>query len=523
MSSPVPATPRDRHAVRIPAPHGRRSPDRPRSVAVVGGGIAGLSAAIALAERGVQVTLLESADRLGGRVAAWPLPEDRSMSRGFHAFFRQYYNLRELLRRTDPTLERLTPVEDYPLRRADGLVDSFTRIPRTPPANLIGFVLRSPTFPLRALARIHLPSAIALIDVDYPAGHARWDGVSAAAFLDRLRFPAGARHLALEVFARSFFAHPTEFSASELVAMFHTYFVGSAEGLLFDVPTDDYDSALWAPLGRYLTDHGGAIRTDSPVTALEPRDGGWSVRTAQETLDVDAVVLAADPRTQRELVAALPERIDGTESAVYRRWREDLAAQRNAPPFGVLRLWTRGQVDPERQAFCGTSGYALLDNVTVLERYEDGALQWSREHDGSVLELHGYALDAERDPRLADPAEVRRLLLEDLHAVYPETAGLEIVHEELLIQDDCGLVDLAPRERQPGVVTPVPGLALAGDRIACDPPVALMERAATTGFLAANELLSSWGVRGHALTSPPLRGMLRRGPLGALRRTLRRR
>lgn len=50
-----------------------------------------------------------------------------------------------------------------------------------------------------------------------------------------------------------------------------------------------------------------------------------------------------------------------------------------------------------------------------------------------------------------------------------------------------------------------------------------MERAATTGFLAANELLSSWGVRGHALTSPPLRGMLRRGPLGALRRTLRRR
>ena len=48
------------------------------------------------------------------------------MSRGFHAFFRQYYNLRGLLRRVDPALERLTPlIADYPLvagRRARRLV-----------------------------------------------------------------------------------------------------------------------------------------------------------------------------------------------------------------------------------------------------------------------------------------------------------------------------------------------------------------------------------------------------------------
>ena len=44
------------------------------------------------------------------------------------------------------------------------------------------------------------------------------------------------------MFARSFFADPDEFSAAELVAMFHIYFLGSAEGLLFDVPDDDYDT-----------------------------------------------------------------------------------------------------------------------------------------------------------------------------------------------------------------------------------------------------------------------------------------
>ena len=75
-----------------------------------------------------------------------------------------------------------------------------------------------------------------LLDVDFPGTFAAYDGESAAQFLDRLRFPDRARHLALEVFARSFFAHPSDFSAGELVAMFHAYFLGSSEGLLFDVP-----------------------------------------------------------------------------------------------------------------------------------------------------------------------------------------------------------------------------------------------------------------------------------------------
>ena len=515
---------RDRHAVRIPPPPGRDRPDRPRSVAVIGGGIAGLTAATALAERGIDVTLCEASDRLGGRVAAWPLQGERTMSRGFHAFFRQYYNLRALLRRTDPELSCLVPIADYPLERADGLVDSFARIPRTPPWNLLGFVVQSPSFPLRALAGIDLRTAVELIDVDFPSTHSRFDGVSAAQFLDRLRFPRAARHLALEVFARSFFAHPEDFAAGELVAMFHTYFVGSSEGLLFDVPADDYDTALWAPLGEHLAHLGADVRTGAPVTDLAERPGGWHVATAEAALDVDGVVLAADPRSTRDLVARLEAAPDASDaqSAAAAAWRADIAQQRNAPPFAVLRLWLDGPVDPSRAAFRGTSGYALLDNVSVLERFEDGARRWSEQHAGSVVELHAYALDATRDPRLAEPGRIRELLLADLEVVYPETRDLGIVSEQLRIDDDCGLVGVEPRSRQPGVTTPFAGLVLAGDRVVCDYPVALMERAATTGLLAANELLSGWGVAGHEVISPPMRGLLRRGALGRLRPGVRR-
>ncbi|WP_434591261.1 FAD-dependent oxidoreductase [Brevibacterium sp. 1718] len=534
--------PRDRHAILNPSHPGRPRLLRPKRVTVVGGGIAGLAAAAVLAEHGVSVHLVEAESSLGGRVRAWSLDGDRSMSRGFHAFFRQYYNLRSLLARADPGLDRLVPVTDYPLVGRDGLHDSFARIPRTPPLSLAGFVLTSPSFPLRGLADVDLTTAFELIDVDFPDSYRRYDGESAEQFLDRLRFPVGARHLALEVFARSFFAHPADFSAGELVAMFHTYFTGSAEGLLFDVPDDDYDTALWSPLSEYLAEAGVRIETDTAVTALRPQDsaGRWRAETTSGTLESDALVLAADPRSTRTLLAGLEDSIDadaldhstaagspaaGTETR--ERWLSSVTSQRNAPPFAVLRLWLQDEVDPSRPAFLGTTGYALLDNISILERFEAGAERWRHKHGGSVVELHAYALGTAHrgSPRGmlesedVDREAVTRQLLADLHEVYPETADIPITAQELLIADDCALADTRPHDDRPGVTTAFPGLVLAGDSIRCEAPVALMERAATTGFMAANELLAGWRVEGTEIWSPPRRGLLRRGLLGALRRS----
>src|SRR5688572_32455438 len=94
--------------------HGRAPPGR-RAV-VVGGGLAGVAAATVLAERGIGVAVVEREPVLGGRVSAWTetLPDGTpyQMERGFHAFFRQYYNLRALLGRVDPRHERLLPLRD---------------------------------------------------------------------------------------------------------------------------------------------------------------------------------------------------------------------------------------------------------------------------------------------------------------------------------------------------------------------------------------------------------------------------
>jgi isorenieratene synthase len=426
------------------------------------------------------------------------------MSRGFHAFFRQYYNLRALLRRADPRLERLRPVPDYPLLAADGTRDGFARLPRTPPWSFLAFVLRSESFPLRALAHVNVGAALELLDVAFPQTLAAYDGQSAAQFLDRLRFPTQARHLALEVFSRSFFAGADEFSAGELVSMFHAYFLGSAEGLLFDVPDDDYDTALWAPLRRYLEALGVEVRTGVEVTGIDAGGATATAQTGAGSVSADALVLAADPRASRMLVGASDV---GDET-----WRAAVARTRNAPPFAVWRLWLPRPVRPERPAFLGTAGFDLLDNVSVLERFERGATAWAQAHGGSVVELHAYAL-----PEPVDARAVQHRLRASLERIYPETRDCSPVAEQWLLEDDCPLLDTTPWARRPPVITPDPRVVLAGDWVRCDYPVALMERAATTGFLAANQLLQRFGRPGHDLWTVPMRGRHRvAGPLHRL-------
>jgi carotenoid phi-ring synthase / carotenoid chi-ring synthase len=488
---------RDAHAVCHPAASGAARLTEPsKPVVVAGGGIAGIAAAVGLAERAVPVIMVEPHDQLGGRVRSWPVRHDNdhvTMSRGFHAFFRQYYNLRALIRRIDPDLRSLVAVADYPLILADSHVDSFATIPRTPPLNVATFVLQSPSFRLRDLAAVNVPAALELLDVDFPNTFSRYDGESAAEFLDRLRFPEAARHLALEVFARSFFAHPDDFSAGELVAMFHTYFLGSSEGLLFDVPRDDYDSCLWSPLRRYLERLGTEVRTGESVAWVDVGQEVLRVGLGSgREIDAAALVLATDPATLRRLA---------TESALGdEAWRERVAAMRNAPPFAVWRLWLDRSVKDDRPAFLGTSGFGPLDNISVLERFEEGARRWAAAHAGSVVELHAYALVEQSAERV-----LKDRLLAELHRLYPELKEASILAEEWLVKDDCALVDVRPWDQRLTVDTPHSRVVLAGDGIQSDFPIALMERAATTGFLAANHLLGGFGLTGHDLWTVPIR------------------
>ncbi|OBK74108.1 FAD-dependent oxidoreductase [Mycobacterium sp. 1274761.0] len=482
------------HKGKSGAPHAGSGADTPH-VVVVGAGIAGLTAATALAERGVTVDVVEREIYLGGRVGAWTESlldgTPVAMNRGFHAFFRQYYNLRSLLRRVDPALNMLRPVDDYPLIDAQGRRDTFRGLPQTPPLNALAFALRSPTFRLRDLVRLSARAAAPLAAVSVPDIYHRLDYVDAESFLQAIRFPRAARHLAFEVFSRSFFSEPADLSAAELATMFHIYFLGSSEGLVFDVANDNFDVAMWNPLRDYLSGLGVRFHLGTSVSAVHAGTRFSVECDAQGSYAADAIVLATDVAGLQHIVAASPEL--GTAS-----WRRQVARLQIAKPFVVQRLWLDRAVRPDRPAFMGTGGLPPLDNVSVIERYERAAADWSAATGGSVVELHSYAVTS--------PHDLSRRLLNRLHGVYPETKDARVVSEKVLCRNDCPRFAPGDFFDRPGITTPQAGLVLAGDCIRIDLPVALMERAATTGWSAANELLQGFGVQGHDIHTVPVEG-----------------
>ena len=307
------------------------------------------------------------------------------------------------------------------------------------------------------------------------------------------------------MFSRSFFADPENLSAAELATMFHIYFLGSSEGLIFDVPRDSYPVTLWHPLSQLLTHLGAEVRTGTKVSQVDRDPEGFTVHTGTERLEADAVILAADVNGLRRLITASPTLGD-------EKWRSAVAALPTAPPFLVSRLWLDRPARPDRAAFLGTSGFPLLDNISVLELFEDEARSWHARTGGSVIELHAYAL-----PENPDQHRVIEDLKTQMRTVYPELTNTQIQHEEHILAADCPLFAPGGFTRRPTVTTPDPDLVLAGDLVRIDLPVALMERAATTGFAAANAVLARWGIQGHPLWSVTNGG---RSPL--LRRAARR-
>jgi isorenieratene synthase len=488
--------------LRLPNAHGAPCVPRPLSAVVVGGGIAGIAAATVLAERGVRVTLIEREPALGGRAGSFaerlPDGEQVQMERGFHGFFRQYYTLRALLSRLDPELSMLRPLDDYPVLGPGGLVQSFRGLPRRTPLQVLALTLRTPHLRARDLRGVDGRAALAMLAFDPVRTYARFDDMTAEQYLSSLALPPRARQMLFEVFAHSFFNAETEMSAAELLMMFHVYFTGNPEGLIFDVAREPLGTALWQPFERRLRAYGADLRTGVAAERVaRSASGAWQVEHADGHAHGDVLVLALDPGGLRGLCARSPD---------LAQLHGSLQALTETRPFAVWRLWLDRPVRAERAPFAGTTGGGRLDNISVYERFQGESARWTQSHGGSVIELHAYAL-----PRGCGEREVRADLIAGLHAFYPETRDARIVHERFLMRSDCPAFAPGSHARRPGVATALPGVALAGDGIRVPVPCALMERAAVSGVLAANALLAPLGVASEPIRCVPRRGLFALG------------
>ncbi len=468
---------------------------------VVGAGIAGMSAAVVLAERGVNVTVLEAAEHLGGRLGAWPERladgDEQYVEHGFHAFFRHYYTWRSILRRADPQLSFLRPVGSYPVISATYPSEDLSGLPAAPPLNLLALALRSKSLTRRELARANPDAGRALLAYDRATTTAELDDTDAAAFLDSLGMTERTRSMLFEAFARSFFCNQGELSAAELVAMFHYYFLGNPEGIGFDVTDTDYATAIWNPLREYVIRHGGDVRTGTRVLGVDPDGQGWRVGTDSGDVRSHHVVLALDPGGLRGLLAASP-----ATAAAAPGLATSCESLTVAPPFAVSRLWLDRDVASDRASFSAVTGQPNLDSVAVYSRLEEPSARWARATGGSVIELHSYSCGL-------DTAEVAaKAMREELAALWPETADAAVVHRHDRLEATAPAFPPGSAGSRPQVRTDARGLRIAGDFVELPYLSGLMERSAMSGVLAANDVLAELGAAAEPVMGVPQRGLL---------------
>jgi len=493
----------------LPEPGGRvlaSRVTRPHRCTVIGGGIAGVAAATVLCERGVDVTLIEREPLLGGRAGGFEHRlkngERVQVERGFHAFFRQYYNLRGLLRRIDPDLSLLQPLPDYPILGPDGMLQSFRGLPTRTPFHMMKLIWQTPYLTAGDVMRVDAFAALEMLRFSSERTYDRFDGVSATEYLQSLRFPDVAKRMLFDVFSHSFFNPEEQLSAAELLMSFHFYFTGNPEGLIFDAARQPLHVGIWKPFEKWLRSRGARVLTGSAVSRVDRQmDGTLRVEHTAGSVDADDVVIALDVPAVSRLVEASPALalLSGIE-----RLRTTLR-------FAVLRVWLEHPLRADRAAFVGTTGVGLLDNISCYDRFQDESAAWAARHGGSVVELHAYAV-----PDGWDEAGIRADLLAALQTFYPETRGVRVLDEVMLIREDCPAFPPGSIRLRPTARTAIADVALAGDYVSVPMPCALMERAAVSGFMAANTLLARQGVAPEPIRSVPREGLL--APLRFLRR-----
>ncbi|GAA2231142.1 hydroxysqualene dehydroxylase HpnE [Streptomyces amakusaensis] len=454
---------------------------RPRRAVVVGGGLAGVTAALQLADAGLAVTLLESRPRLGGLAFSFRRGE-LTVDNGQHVYLRCCTAYRWFLDRIGGTA--LAPVQDrldVPVldvgRPGRPRLGRLRRTALPVPLHLAASLATYPHLSLAERASVGRAAlALGRLDPDDPA----LDGIDFATWLGR----HGQSRRTIEalwdlVGVATLNATAPDTSMGLAAKVFKT-------GLLTEPGAADIG---WArvPLGelhdtlarKALEAAGVRVETAVKVRGIERdpvADGaGWSVATGEtggEPLTADTVVLAV---AQREAHALLP---DGALADPDR-----LLDIGTAPILNIHVLYDRKVL---RRPFFTALGSPVQ---WVFDRTEASGLT-----DGQYLALSQSAAQDEID---APVAELRARYLPELERLLPPArhAG---VNDFFVTRERTATFAPTPGvgRLRPGAVTRAPGLYLAGAWTATGWP-ATMEGAVRSGFTAADAALRALG-RPHA-------------------------
>jgi squalene-associated FAD-dependent desaturase len=431
-------------------------------IAVIGGGLAGITAALECADAGAAVTLVEARPRLGG--ATFSIERNgRWLDNGQHIALRCCTEYRRLLGRlgTEQFLD-VQPRLAIPVLDADGRTARFDRTALPAPFHLTRTLVRYAHLTLRErLSVVRGVQALRSVDADDP----RADEV---AFAHWLRQHGQSQRVIDRLW--DLVTLPTLNLRAEEASLALAAFVFQT-GLLTESDAGDL-AVPTVPLQRLHGDAAAAalhardveIRLRTKVESVRPEDGGFRIDVPDEPLTADRVVVAVPHDAAPEL---LPD-------GVYEKADAQLLGA--SPIVNVHLHYDRRVLDTPVAAVLATPPFWVFDR-TGSAGVETGQLL--------ALSVSG----ADHDIGLPQAQIVERSAAA-IARIAPVAASATLVDSAVTREPRAtfrarpGTARLRPRAE-----TAIPGLALAGAWTDTGWP-ATMEGAVRSGLAAARVVLA---------------------------------
>ncbi|GAA2133373.1 hydroxysqualene dehydroxylase HpnE [Kitasatospora kazusensis] len=449
----------------------RPRPAEPTAV-VIGGGLAGITAALRLAESGHRVTLVETRPRLGGLAFSFQRGE-LTVDNGQHVFLRCCTAYRGLVDRLGAgRLVEIQPRLDVPVLgvSADGrrTLGRLRRAGLPVPLHLAGSLAGYPHLgPVDRLRVVRAALALKALDLADP----KLDEISFGDWLRRNGQNAATLAAMWDLVGVATLNATADQTSLALAAMvFKT-------GLLSDPGASDIGMAS-VPLGEIHHDAARAeleragvrVLLRSRAVELKPAAQHAVRLESGELLTADTVVLAG---AQDSAAALLPP------GAIARQ--ERLAEFGTAPILNVHVVYDRRLLRKPFFAALGSPVQWVFDRTAHSGLAVPGA---------QYLALSQSAVQDEIDLPVA---ELRRRYLPELERLLPAAREAEVL-DFFVTRERTATFDPAPGTAalRPQARTDVPGLLLAGSWTATGWP-ATMESAVRSGHAAADAALSAAG------------------------------
>ena len=443
----------------------------PRTVTVVGGGVAGLSAACALAEAGFRVQLVERRSYLGGRAASFLHPGvGEVIDNCQHVLFGCCTNLAGFYRRigADDRIHwtsTMTLVE--PGGRASPLGPSWL------PAPLHGVPRFAAARAFTWADKVALGRAFLGLMRAVPADSTE----SLGAWLARKKQTKGAldRFWRL-VIASALNADIDSISLAYAGKVIRELFMNSAEAGrmgMSTVPLGD----LYAGAAEFLRKRGASILFNARVESADwdAAASKWTLRAGPGSLHSDFLVLALPFEATARLLPNLPP-AEGAASLSAKLERHEHW------PICSVHLWFDREITD-------------LDHAVLLDReihwlYNKSRIQPSRKGPGSYVEL---VVSASRTFSALTQEQAVAQAVRELAEFFPaaRTARLE---KSAMVKEVHATFGVPPGidAFRPGSISPWKNCFLAGDWTATGWP-STMEGAARSGHLAAEAICREIG------------------------------